>query len=131
MAVELQVLGWAGVLALVQLVLFAVPANLEIGSAWLAGPRDDAPPARLSARAARLQRAFLNHLEGLVMITPAILVVTLGGASSTLTEAAASLYLVARLVYVPIYAMGIAWVRSAVWGAGFVATLALYLLALV
>lgn len=127
MTLELQVLGWAGLLAIAQLVLFAIPANLEIGSAWLAGPRDDAPPASMSARTARLQRAFQNHVEGLVLFAPAVVLVTLGGASSGLTQTAAVAYLIARLVYVPVYAAGTPWVRSGVWGVGFVATLVLYL----
>lgn len=127
MALELQVLGWAALLAAAQLVLFAVPANREIGSAWLAGPRDDQPPARMSARTARLQRAFLNHVEGLALFTPAVAVVVLGEATSALTAGAALAYLAARVVYVPVYWAGIAWVRSAVWAVGFLATVVLLL----
>ncbi|MEM1383570.1 MAG: MAPEG family protein [Pseudomonadota bacterium] len=129
MTVELQILGGAVLLAVVQLLLFAVPANLEIGSNWLAGPRDG-EMAPLSTRTARLQRAFLNHIEGLAIFTPAVLIVVAGGASSPLTQGAAVAYLLARIAYVPCYWAGIPWVRSAVWGVGLGATVVMVVAAL-
>ncbi|MGF1445398.1 MAG: MAPEG family protein [Pikeienuella sp.] len=125
MGVELQVLAWAVLLAGVQLVLFAVPANLELGVGYTAGPRDTAPPRPLSVRCARLQRAFANHIENLVLFAAGVLVVVAGGASSGVTEAAAVVYLVARIAYVPAYALGIPYLRSAIWAVGWLATLTL------
>ncbi|MEO0819003.1 MAG: MAPEG family protein [Pseudomonadota bacterium] len=130
MALELQVLGLSVLLAMVQLLLFAVPANREVGTVWLAGPRDGEMPAPLSARTARLQRAFQNHIEGLAFFTPAVVVVVLGGASSGFTGAAAVVYLLARIAYLPCYWAGIPWLRSAVWGVAMGATLAMLLAAL-
>lgn len=119
---EGTILAWAGLLAVAQLLLMAVPANLQMGSDWLAGPRDSEPPRELGVVPARLKRAFENHVEGLVMFAAAVAAVALTGASSALTEGAAAVYLVARVVYVPLYAFGIPWVRSAVWAVGFFAT---------
>ena len=127
---ELQVLGWAAVLAMVQLIAFAIPANREIGSEWLAGPRDDTPPGEMSVRTARLQRAFQNHVEGLVLFTPAVVAVAGLGASGWLTETCAVVYLLARIAYVPCYWAGLPWVRSGVWAVGFFATLLMLLAAL-
>lgn len=129
MAVELQVLGWATLLAVVQLFLYAVPANLTLGSGYLAGPRDER--RELTGRAARLQRAFLNHVEGLALFTPAVAVVVLGGQSGGFTEGCALVYLAARVAYVPLYALGVAPWRSAVWGVGFFATVAMLIAALI
>ncbi len=123
MAFELHVLGWAAVLAVVQLFLFAVPANRELTSTYLAGPRDE--KRELKGRTARLQRAFANHMEGLILFTIAVVVVVLGQASSPLTRGAAAVYLTARVLYVPAYALGLPWQRSAIWGVGFFATLAM------
>ncbi|MEM7499503.1 MAG: MAPEG family protein [Pseudomonadota bacterium] len=123
MTFELQVLGFAVIWAVVQLVLFAVPANLEIGSEWLAGPRDDEPKQWMSKKTARLQRAFLNHIEGLVLHTAATVVVVAGGVTSPLTAWGAGIYLAARIAYVPCYWMGLQWIRSAVWAVGLLGTL--------
>jgi uncharacterized MAPEG superfamily protein len=123
MGTELVVLGLAVVLAVVQLGLFAVPANLEIGTEWLAGPRDDAPPNPMSKGTARLQRAFLNHIEGLVLHTAATVVVVAAGTTGLLTASGAVIYLVARVVYVWCYWTGVQWLRSAVWAVGIAGTL--------
>ncbi|GMG83302.1 MAPEG family protein [Paralimibaculum aggregatum] len=125
MAVELQVLAAAVLLAGVQLALFAVPANLEIGSDYTTGPRDTPPPRPLSVRWARLQRAFANHIENLVLFGAAAAAVVLGGKSSALTEALALAYILARIAYVPAYASGVRYLRSAVFGIGWAATMAL------
>ena len=120
---EGTILAWAGLLAAAQLLLMAVPANLQMGSDWLAGPRDTAPPRELTGAPARLKRAFENHVEGLVMFAAAVAAVALTGVSSPVTEGAATVYLVARVVYVPLYAFGVPWVRSMVWAVGFFATI--------
>lgn len=129
MTIEIAVLGWAGLLAFAQLLLFAVPANRALGSRYLAGPRDEG--RTLSGRTARLERAFRNHVEGLVLYGVAATVITFADRSSFLTELAAVTYLAARIVYVPLYWAGIRWWRSAVWGVGASATLFILLKALV
>ncbi|MBX2856020.1 MAG: MAPEG family protein [Rhodobacteraceae bacterium] len=128
MPVEVEVLAYAVLLAVAQLFLFAIPANLTIGSRYLAGPRDGG--VKLEGVPARLQRAFLNHIEGLVLFMAAVVVVTLGDASSNRTETAAWVYLTARIVYVPLYAAGTPYVRSLVWATGFIATLSMVVVAL-
>jgi len=128
LAVELQVLGWAVLLAALQLVLYAVPANLQLGPDYTAGPRD--APRELTGLGGRLKRAFDNHIEGLVMFTGAVVVVVYGYASSPQTEAAAVTYLAARVVYVPAYVSGIPYLRSAIWAVGFGATLSMVATAL-
>ena len=128
MTAELTVLALAAVLAIVQLFLFAVPANLEVGTATLAGPRDEG--VTLKGTTARLQRAFNNHIEGLMLFTIAVVVVTMGAKTSGFTATMAWLYLLARIVYIPAYAFGWAPWRSAIWAVGFLATLAMLLAAL-
>ncbi len=129
MSPELTTLALAGLLQAVQLVLFAVPANRELGPDYTAGPRD-APPKPLSPVAGRLQRALNNHFEGLILFTLAVVVVTLSGKASAFTAACAWVYLAARVLYVPAYALGLRPWRSVVWAAGFFATLAMIVAAL-
>lgn len=131
MTPELTALALAGLLQAVQLVLFATPANLELGTGYTSGPRDTPPPRPLSRVTARLQRAMLNHFEGLILFTLAVLVVTLGNQSTQVTQYAAWTYLAARVLYVPAYALGLRPWRSVIWSVGFFATLTLLIAALV
>jgi uncharacterized MAPEG superfamily protein len=128
MPVEIKVLGLAGLLQFAQFLLMAVPVNLQLGTAYTAGPRDE--ERRPAGLAGRLKRAMDNHFEALILFTIAVLVVTLGDASSRLTEQCAWTYLVARVLYVPAYASGVFLLRSLVWAAGFGATLAMLVIAL-
>lgn len=128
MAVELQVLGYAALLQFVQFVLMAIPVNLQLGVAYTAGARDE--QRQPSGVAGRLYRALNNHTENLVLFAIAVLVVVLGEASTDLTRAAAWTYLGARVLYVPAYAAGVFLLRSLVFAAGWLATLAMLAVAL-
>jgi uncharacterized MAPEG superfamily protein len=128
MPVEVKVLGLAGLLQFGQFLLMAVPVNLQLGTAYTAGPRDE--ERRASGMAGRLKRAMDNHFEALILFTIAVLVVTLGQASSPLTEQCAWVYLVSRVLYVPAYASGVFLARSLIWAVGFGATLAMLVSAL-
>ena len=136
MTPELTALTLAALLQVVQFLLMAVPANLELGPAKTLSPRDadrggGSLEGQMSTRTARLNRAMQNHFEALTLFTIAVLVVTLSEQSTALTRGCAWLYLVARVLYVPAYAFG--WVpwRSLIWGVGLGATVAMLLGALV
>lgn len=131
MTPELTALTLAGLLQMVQFILFAVPANLELGTRYTSGPRDRAPERPLSTLTGRLQRAMNNHFEGLILFTLAVVVVTLSGQSSPVTAACAFAYLGARVLYIPAYALGWRPWRSAIWAVGWFATLGLMLAALI
>jgi uncharacterized MAPEG superfamily protein len=122
MSPELTALTLAALLQAVQFALFAVPANLELTPAYTTSPRD-LPPARpLSRITARLQRAMNNHFEALILFTIAVLVVTVSGQSTQFTAACAWVYLAARALYIPAYALGWVPLRSLIWSVGFFAT---------
>ncbi len=135
MAPELTVLALAGLLQVVQYTLMSVTANLELGTAKTASPRD---PQRLgkplmeqvSPRTGRIYRALDNHFEGLIMFTLAVVVVTLSDQTTLFTATCAWIYLGARIVYVPAYAFGWSPWRSLIWGIGFLATVAMLVAAL-
>jgi uncharacterized MAPEG superfamily protein len=123
MPVEIKVLGFAGLLQFVQFVLMAVPVNLQLGTAYTGGNRDE--ERRATGVAGRLKRALDNHFEGLILFTIAVVVVVLGDASSPFTEKCAWIYLAGRILYVPAYASGVYLVRSIIWTLSFGATLAM------
>ncbi len=122
MTPELTALSLAGLLQIVQYGLFAIPANLELGTRYTASPRDLPSPRPLSLRTARLQRALANHFEALILFTLAVTVTTLSGQSSALTAACGWTYLAARILYIPAYAFGLVPWRSVIWAVGFLAT---------
>lgn len=130
MTPELTVLALAGLLQAVQFVLMAVPANRELGTDYTASPRDTEPPRPLSPVAGRLKRALQNHFEGLILFTLAVVVITLGHRGTAFTAACAWVYLGARALYIPAYALGWAPWRSVIWALGFFATLAMIVAAL-
>ena len=130
MTPELTALTLAALLQAVQFILFAVPANLELGTRYTGGSRDYAPDKPLSKRTARLQRALDNHFEGLILFGIAATVISVSGQSSTLTAICAYLYLGARILYIPAYAYGLNPWRSLIWAIGFLSTLIILLVAL-
>ena len=114
MTIELTILAWTLVLALVQVLLPALLRNREVGLGYNAGPRDD-PAAPVGKLTGRLMRAQSNLFETLPVFAAAILIVHVAGSEGPLTRWGAWLYLIARLVYVPLYAAGIPYIRSLVW----------------
>ncbi|WP_026757105.1 MAPEG family protein [Sediminimonas qiaohouensis] len=130
MTPELTALTLAALLQVVQYVLYAVPANLELGTGYTTSARDRDPSKPMSDRTARLGRAMDNHFEGLILFTIACVAVTLSGKSGNLTAACAYTYLAARLLYIPAYAYGLRPWRSYIWAVGFLATTLLLLAAL-
>jgi uncharacterized MAPEG superfamily protein len=76
MTPELTALTLAALLQVVQFILFAIPANLELGPGYTSSARDREPSRQLSTKTARLQRALNNHFEGLILFTLAVVVVS-------------------------------------------------------
>jgi uncharacterized MAPEG superfamily protein len=121
-AVELKLLGAAVVVGLVQLAWAAGAARRQQGLAWAAGPRDE--PIPVSGVAARLDRAFWNFLETFPFFAAAILAVVLAGKTGPLSLWGGAAYVIARAIYVPLYASGIPRIRSLVWFVGFAGVIA-------
>ena len=117
MSIELQLLVWSAVLALVQVVVAAIAANSQVGLPMLAGNRDDMPA--LTGWALRAQRAHLNMLESLVVFAILILVAHVTGQNNAMTLLGAQLFFWGRLVHAIVYLIGIPWLRTAVWAVSF------------
>jgi len=114
MTTELILLAWTLVLALLQIMLTANLRTAETGIQYNASARDgEAPPPR--AVTARLQRAQANLFETLPLFIGAVLIAHVSGSEGDLTLWGCWMYLIARIVYIPLYAAGIPYVRSLVW----------------
>ena len=107
----------------------AVAVNLDAGPRWTLGPRD--APHPLGRVAGRLKRALDNQLEALVVFTAAVAVVVLADASTPFSRLMATVFLAARLLYVPAYVVHVWGLRSTVWAVGFGASVAMPLAVLV
>lgn len=129
MPVEVTMLAWASIILFVQFALMEVAMNMQLGPAWTTGPRDS--PRELHGMAGRLKRAFENMLEGLMMFTAAVVVVTLGDAATANTALAAKVFVVARIAYVPAYVIAVPLLRSVIWSIGFSACVFMIVQALV
>ncbi len=127
---ELTALTLAALLQVVQYLLYAVPANLELGPGYTMSARDREPSKQMSDGTARLGRALSNHFEGLILFTIAVLAITLSDQSTQVTAACAWTYLAARVLYIPAYYFGLRPGRSIIWAVGFAATLLMLLAAL-
>ena len=129
MTPELTALILAALLQTVQFAIYSVLANLQVGTKTALGPRDT--PVQLTGTAGRAQRAMNNHFEGLLLFAIAALAITYADKGSAWTATASITYLVARVLYVPAYLLGLTPWRSVIWMVGFFATLALLLMAVV
>lgn len=114
MPIEIQMLAWAVVLGIAQLLLAAVAMTRQRGLKWNASARDG-QPVPLTGVAARLDRALRNFLETFPFFAAAALAVAVTDSTSAASVLGAQLYFWARLVYLPLYAFGVPYLRSLVW----------------
>ena len=126
MTPEFILLALTLILALVQIGAAGMARTAELGGKWNAGPRDAEvpPPGKL---AGRLMRAQANLFETLPIFAAAVIMAHIAGKDGILTGVGAHLYFFGRLIYVPLYAFGVPYIRSLVWlvaAAGLVMVLA-------
>ena len=124
MTTELWLLVAAVLLGFVQIVLQAQSMNMQRGYRWNAGPRDEILPP-LTGVVGRLNRALRNFLETFPFFAAAVLITNSANIHNSLTLWGAWLYLLGRIVYLPLYAFGVRYVRSLAWN---VAALGIFLI---
>ena len=114
MTTELTVLAWGCVLAFVHIFAAAQVKTRQYGSKWNVGARDeDLPPA--APLVGRLARAQANFFETFPVLVAAVLIVGAAGLTNKWTAIGAWLWLGARIVYLPLYALGVPYLRSLAW----------------
>jgi uncharacterized MAPEG superfamily protein len=82
------------------------------------GNRDDLPAA--TALAGRAERTARNTLENFVLFAAFALVAHASGVTNPRIATGATLFFWARVLYIPVYYAGIAYLRTAVWLASIV-----------
>jgi len=115
MPIELSILAWGCLLALVHIFAAAHVKTKQYGAKWNVGARDESlPPA--DPLVGRLMRAQANYFETFPIAAIAILVDHAAGLLDGWTAIGAALWLGARIVYLPLYAAGVPVVRTLVFG---------------
>ena len=104
-----------------------LPAPFFLGRKGLGaymGARDDEPEeAGLYGRARRVLRNSNENIAVFVGLAAAALALDApegGGADMGLATTGAALFVIARAAFIPLYLLGVPWVRSIAWIAGFV-----------
>lgn len=124
MTTELTVLALGALLLLAHIMLAVHFKTQQYGKTWNMGARDeDLPP--LNAIAGRLERARDNFAETFPIAIVALLGIAVAGKASAISEIAAITWLVARVVYLPLYWSGVPKVRTLVWGISLLALVTL------
>lgn len=114
MRIELLSLAWATGLGIIYLLAAAQASTAQRGVKWNLGNRDQ-KASELSGVALRLSNASRNFMETFPFFVAAVILVHLTDAYSTMTIVGSQLYFWARVAYLPIYGVGIPYVRTAVW----------------
>jgi uncharacterized MAPEG superfamily protein len=102
---EVTVLIWSAGLLLVQMAAQAV-STYDLGAGYLLGPRDEDRRSR-HVVAGRLRRALANLLETYPAFIALTLALVITGKTGGLAATGAWMWLLARVVYVVLYAAGV------------------------
>src|SRR5437764_2079623 len=114
MPIEVKILALGALLLFVYIFTATRFKTAQYGRSWNVGARDETlPPA--NAMTGRLIRAQANFQETFPIAIVALLGVVLANRTSATTALGGWIWLGARVVYLPLYAVGVAVVRTVVW----------------
>ena len=92
----------------------AIAATSELGSAWNAGPRDEGVRPK-GVIAGRAERALRNYLETYAAFAVLAVALVASGRADGIGLIGGMVWLIARVIYIPLYLAGIPYWRSLVW----------------
>ena len=121
MSLELQFLIFSIFLLIIQLILQATAGFLANGFLGFAGSRDD--EVLTTGIGGRFERAYYNMLETFPIFAALVLIIQVTESWTTISALAVQLYFWGRLAYLPLYVIGIPFLRTIAWliaGAGIV-----------
>lgn len=122
MTFELWVLLAAALLGLVHLSAASFTFKAQVGNQYTVGPRDE--NLQPQGIAGRLHRAQQNFLETFAIFAVCVFMVHLVDAYGALSYWGSAMYLAGRILFLPLYAAGVRWLRTFSWN---LATLGLVL----
>lgn len=113
MSFELTILTAATLLGILHIPAASFALMLQQGIDYAVGPRDE--ERRTTGVAGRLARARANFMETYPIFAALVLIVEFTETAGLLSMWGTSLYLAGRVLYLPLYAWGVPWLRSIVW----------------
>lgn len=115
MPVEIRILAWGAVLLVVYILAATQAKNNQYGLKWNIGARDETQAAP-NPVTGRLIRAQQNFIETFPVAIVALIGVVVANRTNPSTALGGWIWLGARAIYLPLYAAGIPFVRTIVWG---------------
>lgn len=115
LVIYMAILTWAALLAAS---LIRARGWTPSGMGLAMGNRDNMPEA--TPFAARADRAARNTIEGFILFTAIALTAHAAGLVSPRVALGAEIFFWSRVLYLPIYWAGIAYLRTLVWTVGMV-----------
>jgi len=125
MSLEIKLLVWCVALAVVQMVIAVVGAQLQVGLPKLAGNREDMPA--IKGWGGRADRAYRNMMHGLLLFAVLVLVAQIANKFNATTALGAQLFFWGRVAYAVVYLIGLPWIRTAVWAVSIVGLVLIFL----
>jgi len=122
MTFELWILLSAAMLGLIHMTAASFAFKAQVGNSYTVGARDE--NLQPTGVAGRLYRAQQNFLETFSIFAMCVVIVHLSNTYGSLSYWGSILYLVGRVLFLPLYAAGVPWLRTFSWN---LATLGLVL----
>jgi len=123
MTTELFYLWMSGLILIVATLIQQLTSLFNVGLMPVLGSRED---VKFTGMTGRLERAILNSVIAMALITPAIVILHLLAITNASTVLAVQIFLTARIVYIISYGIGIMGLRSAGWITSLLSILWLY-----
>ena len=123
MTTELFYLWMSGLVLIIATLIQQLTSLFNVGLMPVLGSREN---VKFTGMTGRLERAILNSIIAMSLITPAILILHLMEITNASTVLAVQIFLTARIVYIISYGLGIMGLRSAGWIASLLSILWLY-----
>ena len=123
MTTELFYLWMSGLVLMIATLIQQLTSLFNVGLMPVLGSRED---VKFTGMTGRLERAILNSVIAMAIITPAIVILHLLEITNASTVLAVQIFLTARIVYIISYGIGIMGLRSAGWITSLLSILWLY-----
>ena len=118
LSIELEMLLWAALLYIAQILIPAAAADLRNGVRWGLGNRAEIPAN--SGWEARSERAYHNMAESLLPFACVILAVQASGLNGEMSALGATMFFISRVAYASLYIAGITVLRSIAYFGGII-----------